>query len=273
MDYEMIAIDLDGTLKLTHGSVSSGNIEAIHRAIDNGIAVVICSGRSQASLAKFIKEIGLNEKGSYGISFNGAVIFKADTLEEIFEHRLDIDNTRKTIELIKKSNPETPIMVYTEPNIVYYDIENEEVHEYVEFSGIESKKVNDLSTDIDKDILKIIIRWEPEKLNKLYADIEDEVKKYSHMFYSYDNLLEFSPIGSDKGVGMRKLAEILDIDMKKVVGIGDNYNDLALVKEAGFGVAVENAVDEVKAVADYITKNNNDNDAVKELIDLILPLE
>ena len=70
------------------------------------------------------------------------------------------------------------------------------------------------------------------------------------------NNLEFTAAGVDKGMGLKKLAELLSIPMESTMAIGDTENDLAIIEAAGIGVAMGNATDAVKARADYVTTTN-----------------
>ena len=79
--------------------------------------------------------------------------------------------------------------------------------------------------------------------------------------------MEFNSIGIDKGNGLRSLAEILGIDVKDTIAVGDNYNDISMLKTAGLSIAVSNAVDDAKKAAHYVTEADNNKGAVAELIE------
>jgi hydroxymethylpyrimidine pyrophosphatase-like HAD family hydrolase len=118
--------------------------------------------------------------------------------------------------------------------------------------------------------MKLIIRWEPEKLAVLMDDIRYRVQPHCDMFLSANNFLEFAPLGSNKATGLKVLSDYLGLDMNEVVAVGDNFNDMDMIMAAGLGIAVNNAVEEVKAIADYITQADNDNNAIKEVVEMVL---
>lgn len=270
MKYKMLATDLDGTLLNSVHELSPENKHAIENAVQKGLKVVLCSGRSHESMNHIAEAAGLNKKGCFGISFNGAVVYEADTVQPIFEKRLNLDYALKTIALIKWANPETPILAYYDGDQLYCERENNDIVEYKMMSKIKTSQVKDFNAVLDKDILKIIIKWDAEKLKDIEHKIKDKLEGISNMFYSANDLMEFGPIGVNKSEGIRFLAKHLGMDMSEVVCIGDNYNDYEMVKESGFGAAVKNAVDELKEIADYVTENDNNNHAVKEIIEKIL---
>ena len=271
MKYKLLASDLDGTLNNNSGQLTCGNKQAIKQAMESGLHFVICSGRSQNSVAPFNTELGLSAAGCFGISFNGGVVYKADTLEVLYEHRMPRADALKVIEAIKSADPQTPVMVYVQSNLIYYTDDNENIMKYAGKVDIKKQKVESFET-IPGDILKMLIRWEPDNLIKVHDFVKDKIDGFCDIVFSDKHLLEFAPKGSNKSEGLRFLAEHLDVDMSQTVAIGDNYNDAEMIRDAGLGVAVKNAVDEIKATADYVTLNDNDNDAVKEVIEMVLDL-
>ena len=272
MKYKLLACDLDGTLNNSSGRLTGGNKEAIKKAGEEGLHFVICSGRSQNSVDAFNKELGLNVAGGFGISFNGGTVYKADTLEILYERRMPRADALKVIEALREIEPQTPIIVYVEGNLIYYTEDNENIAGYANRVDIKKKKVDSFD-EIPTDILKMLIRWDPDKLINLHDFVKDKIDGFCDIVFSEKHLLEFAPKGSNKAEGLRFLASHLGLNMEETVAMGDNFNDAEMISEAGLGVAVKNAVDEVKAMAGYVTKNDNDNDAVKEVIEMLLELD
>ena len=272
MKYKLLACDLDGTLNNSSGKLTDGNKAAIKKAMDSGLHFAICSGRSQVSVDAFNKELGLNVPGGFGISFNGGVVYKADTLEILYEHRMPRAEALRVIDALRAIDPETPVIVYVEGNLIYYTEDNENIAGYANRVDIKKQKVDSFE-EIPSDILKMLIRWDPDKLVKLHNAVKEKIEDFCDIVFSEKHLLEFAPKGSTKAEGIRFLAEHLGLDMEETVAMGDNFNDAEMICEAGLGIAVNNAVDEIKAMAGYITGNNNDNDAVKEAIEMLLSLD
>ena len=99
--------------------------------------------------------------------------------------------------------------------------------------------------------------------------IEDDLKDITgdlDVSYSSNRYIEFNHQGVNKGQGLKKLADILGVDIKETIAIGDNFNDLSMIKVAGLGVGVQNTVEDMKKECDVITKATNNENAVAEVI-------
>ena len=109
-------------------------------------------------------------------------------------------------------------------------------------------------------------------MNTDYSYLQEIAKDLEGITYDFDvsyssnRYIEFNHQGVNKGQGLKKLAELLGIDMKETIAIGDNFNDLSMIKVAGLGVGVQNTVEEMKKECDIITKATNNQGAIAEVI-------
>ena len=101
-----------------------------------------------------------------------------------------------------------------------------------------------------------------EKIARELSDITGD----TDVSYSSNRYLEFNKKGVNKGAGLRKLAELLGVDMRDTIAIGDNYNDITMIEAAGLGVGVQNTVEELKPRCDYVTRATCDESAAAEVI-------
>ena len=108
-------------------------------------------------------------------------------------------------------------------------------------------------------INKIVMSRPGEELDAVIPNIPAAYHEKYNIYKSQDFILEVLPQHVDKGYSMRLLGERLGLDKSQIMGIGDQENDLSLVENAGFGVAMDNAIARVKDAADYITKSNDEN--------------
>ena len=271
MRYKLLACDLDGTLLNSSAEFTPGNISAIRRAVESGMNVVIASGRSHASINRFNQALGLNCKNSYGISFNGAVVYNAGTMEILYERRITEDVCEKIYKAVKSYDPKAPLILYTmSGDTVYYEEDDEHIERYYNYTTMSKQRVPSLLELTNGGVAKFIVRCDPEDVRKMKESISHELKDSCELIISAPHLLEFGVLGNNKACGLKFLAEYLGIRMDEVAAIGDNYNDLEMIQAAGKGFAVANAVDELKAHADYVTSRDNDNDAVAEVIEMLL---
>lgn len=270
MKYKIIASDLDGTLITDKNIISKGNVQAIKKALDAGIKVVLCSGRPPVSLAEYEKIIGLDTRGCYGIGNNGAVVYETHSHNIIFETCMDKDIVRQTVKDIKGISSEVLIILFGKGNRIFTENVLEILKDYNQDNIIDSQLVNNLETDVNEDIIKILVMDDRVKLDYIYNEIKKLKNNNYNIVFSAENMLEFLPININKAEAIKYLANKLNIDLNEIVAIGDNYNDIEMVQEVGLGIAMANAVQPLKDVANYITKRNNNEDVLIEVVDMIL---
>ncbi len=265
--YKLIATDLDGTLLNSNSEIPELNLRYIKKALEHGIKIAICSGRSFLSLEKFEQKLGLCVKGSYGIGFNGAMIYDAYTREIVKEVKMKNDFAMKIVEKLKQFPEDIDVLMYESKNM-FAEKTDGRILEYSKLSGVVINRVESLC-DVKKDISKVLVKSEPETLAKLekYMNFFIFNGEKCNMFFSHNTLLEFTHLNATKGQALCYLANYLNIDIKDVIAVGDNFNDISMIECAGLGVAVKNAEHNIKKYAKYITNASNDEGALKEVIE------
>ena len=289
--YKLITIDLDGTLLNKYGEVTEYTKNVIKKTTDKGVLVVLASGRISESVLTIAKEIGANK---YYISGNGSVLYDMQKDQIIYENYLNKEKVLEIIELCDKNS--IYYNIYTENavlakslnyNVAFYNYENtkkssdkktdinivEDMYSYIKNSNI-NKFLKITICDESKIVFSSII--------KKIKNIEDiDVLEVSHMsqkkiktgtkevevgyFYT-----EVSSKNVDKWFAIEKVMQIENIKKEEVMALGDNNNDIIMIKNAGLGVAMGHSNDEVKKVADYITENNNEDGVAKAIEKYVL---
>ncbi|PRR83789.1 Cof-type HAD-IIB family hydrolase [Clostridium vincentii] len=263
--YKLIAIDMDGTLLRDDKTISTLNKITLRRAIDLGVKVVLTSGRPIQGLKKYLDELGLVGEDEYVIGVNGAVICKTDDYEII---NSDGTLTGKDVKYIynKVKDLGTYVHAFTSKE----DLVNMESR----FSEEEEKRIDlkvrvvDFPNEVqdDDEILKVVLEEEKLVLDKITPQIpKDLFEKYT-VIRSLDFMMEFMNKDCNKATGLEKLAQYLKIDKSEIIAIGDADNDIEMLEYAGLAVAMGNAKDEIKQLADYVTKSNEE-DGVAYAID------
>ncbi len=261
--YQLIAIDMDGTLLNETKEISERNKEAIRKAKEMGRHVVIATGRPLVGIRKYLEELDMNGDGDYVIAFNGALVQEAKSGRVIAKITLtwqdyqDLYPVSQSLGVHIQALSETHVMTpvanpYTEVEATINDIETE---------VIPVAKVNP-----DTTIIKVMFVDEPEKLDEAVRLLPEWVKEKYTIVRSSDIFLEFLDKRVNKGTGVEALSKEIGVNQEKVICIGDAGNDIAMISFAGLGVAMANAFDEVKAVADVITKSNEE-DGVAHVIE------
>ena len=266
--YKLIACDLDQTLLCDDRSISKNNIDAINKAIDNGIKFVIATGRGFTSVQNVLNDLGiLNRDDEYVISLNGAIITENKDNKILSFTEVDFETVQKLFDYGISNALCTHI--YTEKNIYVYNI-NDSEREYLrgridDYQVVENYDISFLK---GTPIAKVILHFFDETMMKnIVSDIKPLTDDKLAVSFSSNRYVELNQHDVDKGTGLQKLAKLLSIDMADTIAIGDNFNDLEMIVSAGVGACVNNSRSAVKAAADYVCLADNNHDAIKEVID------
>ena len=255
--------DLDGTLFSKDKTVSKQNLEAIEYFKSEGGLFTFITGR----MPKTSKEICdiVKPNAPYGCINGGG----------IYDHRegkylWNIELPKEALELVKHVEEQLPdmgISLNTESN-VYFRKDNSAMVYMRSVTGLPN--VTCTYDGLDEILLKVAFGHDDEEqMSSLIKLLNNHSKaSYYDFIRTERRLYEILPKGVSKGLALKKMADLLGVNMSKTIAVGDYNNDISMIKEAGIGIAVANAVDEVKAVADYITVSNNEN-AIATIIDVL----
>ncbi len=264
--YKIIACDLDETLLKLDRTIDPRDIEAVHSLRDKGIKFVPATGRGYTSVQGTLKELGLyNEPGEYVISYNGGAITENKDNRLIYFEELPFETAD---ELYRRGlNYDVCIHVYTVDMVYIYNLTEDENRYLANRMAIEVTDSDNIEFLRGQDIAKVLYT----NTDRAYLmSIENELKDITgdvSVTYSSNRYLEFNRKGIDKGAGLKMLAKILRTDPADIIAIGDNYNDIPMIRAAGLGVAVGNAVDSLKEESDYVTAATCDEAALAEVAD------
>ncbi len=266
----LIALDIDGTLLswiegqgTTYEEVPAAVRDAVRRAHDAGAHVVLASGRSphgMVAVADLLDLPGMNP-GDDGdplwvVASNGAVVFRYPPLEVVHEETFD---ARPAVEAILREHPS--VLVAVEERGVGYRVNRP--FPVGELSGdMVITEVADLVAD---RVSRVIIR-DPESTAEDFLDLARRLGLHGTDYVvGWTAWLDLAPVGVSKASGLAHVAAELGIDAADVLAIGDGRNDIEMLRWAGRGVAMGQAVEEVREAADAVTASVYDDGAALEI--------
>ena len=255
---KLIATDMDGTLLDSNAELSNYNKEILKALIKNGIEIIFATGRPFESLKKFKDSIN-NDNCS--IICNGAAV--ADTNGKfLYTKSMDENSSKMIIDLFNENKNEICLNIYSDGK---YYISEEEFYfkKYIEREEIKNRIIGLEKIEVF-EFVKVLFLGEHKELLRLQATINKSIQNADAVF-SHPEFLEIIPKGVNKANALKWLCDKNKIDYKNVMAFGDNYNDLDMINLAGIGIAVKNAVDDVKNNADYIAPSHEENGVGKFL--------
>ena len=266
---KMIGLDLDGTLLTDRKEFTDRSKRALRTAIDRGIVVLIATGRPLTGIPEEIRNFpGMR----YALTSNGAKVMDVWENRVVDEHLLSAKLAEKALEICGK---------YDTLQEVYYDgvsyapadkrdmipryHKNPNMWEYMRKTRTWVEDIFRMVRESDRGL---------DKIQMLFADMEERTKAWQELSEveglelvgSLGYNIEINAAGVNKGAGLVSLGRLLGIRREEIMACGDGDNDLLMLKEVGFGVAMANAEEEVKKAADYITLSNEE-DGVADAIE------
>lgn len=271
-NYKLIVTDMDGTVLGGNHKLTDENIRALKEAEQNGVKVVFATGRFHDSAkdhVTFLEEI------MPVVSSNGAIIKHPITNEVLYSNSVDKDVSLEIIDIL--DDLDLSYQLYTEDEILQKYKTEEEKNMMIEFIRTNFSDKTDI-------IFKKNIRNEISNVNILKFNVMDferphlmdearnKVREIEglEVTSSWNNNLEIMNEGSSKGNAVKFLSELLNIDKNEIIAFGDNYNDLSMLTYVGTGVAMGNAGEDIKEIANYVTDLNTEDGVAKAIDNLVL---
>lgn len=265
---KLVASDLDGTIIDKNNYIYENNFKAINDLNNNNLDFVICTGKTYPITKKICSKIN----ASYGIFGNGNQIIDLRTGKEIYKNLLSKDDVLTCIDIAKKHH--LHVHIYTDKDVIseqllYLDLRNYKLQDTAKSNPtMEFRIVNDIRKYVFEhniQVCKLVITStsSTEAVKHEILSVLDVVATTIRKFDEYKDYvinkeyeyIDITPKNVNKDTALQILGNYLNIKTDEMLTIGDNLNDFDMVKNAGVGVAVANAYDELKKVANYTTVN------------------
>lgn len=272
MGYKMVCIDMDGTLLSSRKKISDENKNAIKKVYDKGVEVVVTTGRIYNNAEYYSNLLGVK---SPVIAANGAIVKSKVDSRILYENPIKIEECIKLIDLLYEMK--LLFHFYTTDGIFCNNVLTR-----IATKAYMTKQVGHESLKINYHVIKSKEKWKEffkENNNKItkciiFSISPEQIVKCKERLKALEGIvyfgagkrsIEVNNRGVSKGNAVRALAQKYGIKREEIICIGDNENDLSMIEYAGVGIAMGNAIDSVKEIADYITSSNDDNGVAKAL--------
>lgn len=258
MNYQILVLDLDGTLTNSQKQITRPTLEALIQIQERGKKVVLASGRPTFGVEPLAKQLHLERYGSYILSFNGARITDCRSGQTLYNKTLPPEAISDIYKIA--SHYPVDILGYSSDSL---------------YSGLTPNQYSELESRINKIPLthtanfcetvsafpnnKFLLTGEPEDIAAAKEEMTARFRGLLNIYCSDPFFLEIVPQRIDKAHSLQKLLSSIGIGADEMICCGDGYNDLTMIEYAGLGVAMENAQPLVREKADYITKSNDDD--------------
>ena len=255
----LIVFDVDGTLLRSDDTISPRTREILRRGRAAGIHLGLSSGRSAFGLRRLLQLLDVESDGVVLIGLNGTEVVSAQTGEVLWDRPMPADDYRALVGHIQGFD--VTLMVSSCGRLHVEDPEGFYVPEELAANGEELVVLQDLR-ELTAPPYKIVMSAQAEYLAEHHRTISEPFHDRFEFSFSMPIYFEATRLGTDKGSTLVDYCTDQAIPLSDVMAFGDNYNDLGMLREAGFAVAMANGVPEAKAVAQAVTTATNNADGV-----------
>lgn len=260
--YKLVAVDMDGTLLNDNKEITLSTLDAINRLGKENKIFCISTGRPFYGVKPYIDKI---DDDIPLILYNGAVVTFSKTKKTLLSCGLTYNQSKK-IDIINKYDG---TYIFWSNEKLYVNKINEYTTKYFGISKAIPTIIDEKIVIPHGEITKIIWFEENKRLIEYQNTILKDIKDVN-FFTSQPTFLEFVSKGISKAKAMEVIGDSYGVKKEEMIAVGDGCNDIAMIEYAGLGVAMENATDDVKEKADYVTTSNEEDGVLKLINEYML---
>lgn len=258
--FDLVAIDLDGTLLTSDKRVSPEDAVALRAAIARGVRIVLATARPPRGVRWILEELGAlhaGERDGTTINYNGALVWNASERAALEHTPLDASTARDVVAHTRAHHADTMVSIET------LDVWHTDRHDPA--LSMETSKlfppdyVGPLDETLARDVTKLMLIARPERIPSIRERVRIfEQSRRAGVFVTDPHIVQVAAHGVDKGAALARHAARLGVDRARVLAIGDASNDVEMLRWAGLGVAMANAEPGAKQAADETIERTND---------------
>lgn len=271
----LIIMDIDGTLTNSEKKITPKTRAALLAAQEQGARLILASGRPVSGMQDFAKELAMDKHHGLLVSYNGAVVTDCESGEVLFNQAMTVEEGKAVLEHVKQFDviPMISKDDYMYVNNVYHNmIHLEKGNQDINIIEYESRggkyllaEKRDLAAFADFPLNKILLAGSSDYLAEHYKEIAAPFEGKLSSMFTADFYYEFTAKGIDKAKALDTVLTPLGYQPEDMIAFGDGQNDASMLTYAGTAVAMENAVQELKDIADIVTLSN-DEDGIAETL-------
>ena len=255
--YQVIALDLDGTLTNHNKEITQLTHSTLMKVQKDGGRIILASGRPTYGIAPIAECLQIEKYGGYILSYNGGKIIDWHNKKEIYSNSLP-DSVLPILYKYSKEKGHA-LLGYDGKEIITETPDDKYVKEESRINKMNIRKVDNLLHKLAPHPTKLLMTGEPAEMETAEKELRSLVGKEMDVFRSAPFFIELVPKGIDKAQSLMRLLSAIGLTPADMIAFGDGYNDISMLKLAGAGVAMSNAVKEVKNESDYVTLSNEDD--------------
>ncbi len=272
-EIKLIALDLDGTLLRTDHTITDYTREVLEKAIAKDCQVVVSSGRPLSAIPKQLLEFpGMR----YVVSANGARVVDMKEKKTLYENLIPMETAARVLDVLAEYDDVYEFFV---DGVGYTHAERMRKLEY--YFPTAAMREYMLTTRIPVEDVKATLyhfNRPSDKLHGIFHSIDEKKQALKELVEipgidisgAFGNNHEINAAGTNKGIGLMKLGEVIGITTDEMMACGDGMNDYEMLRTVGLAVAMENGHPDLKAIADYITAPNDEDGVAKAIERFVL---
>ena len=267
MSIKVIIMDVDGTLTNSKKVITEKTKETLLKAQEAGAKLILASGRPTSGLMDFAKELKMDKHNGLLVSFNGAKVVDCETNKVLFNQAMSVEEGQAVLEHMKKFKVKP--MIDKDDYMYVNDVFDNEIEvngkpfNIIQYEARGGKfklcEKDDLAAFADYPLNKILTAADSEYLKENYKAIMEPFKDKLSCMFTAPFYFEFTANGIDKAKALDTVLTPMGYKSEEMIAFGDGHNDASMLKYAGIGVAMANAVDDLKEIADEITLSNEED--------------
>ncbi len=261
---KLLALDLDDTLLRADLSFSYHTRTVLKRAEAGGLKIVLASGRAPAAMERYARELRMHKRTGFMIANNGATILNTLSQEVIYERFLPLEPALTVYDLATAEG--LPVQIY-DGDTIYVSMRNEYADQDQKLTGLRQVYVENFRGILSTGQKKLVIPGDPIMLRPLEIILKNLVDSELTIFTSKPYFLEILPPNTGKGEALKELSDVLAIKRSEIMAVGDSMNDESMLSWAGYGVAMRNSDERIKAIASFVSDYDNEEDGVADIVE------